>query len=172
MPKQNQPKRTWSHIIRNDAYMMKIILKIAPELCFTLLLQSVLYSVINFITEVWMLHYIINGFQSGMDPMHIILMLIGTYVTVFLFHVLCSWYDNLRSPVLYLKLEEYIQKRIFAKNLEVELSSYEDKQFYDRYVKVAGDMLNRVYTVLNNMINLIWQIVNLCMFSFFVITIS
>lgn len=59
--------------------MMKIILKIAPELCFTLPLQSVLYSVINFITEVWMLQYIINGFQSGMEPMHIILMLIETY---------------------------------------------------------------------------------------------
>jgi len=172
MPKQNQPKKTWSHIIRNNAYMMKIILKIAPELCFTLPLQSVLYSVINFITEVWMLQYIINGFQSGMDPMHIILMLIGTYAVVFLFHVLCSWYDNLRSPVLYLKLEEYIQKRIFAKNLEVELSCYEDKEFYDRYVKAAGDMLNRVHTVLNNLINLVWQIVNLCMFSFFVITID
>mgnify|MGYP003297465432 FL=1 len=79
MPKQNQPKQTWNHIIRNNAYMMKIILKVAPELCFTLPLQSVLYSVINFITEVWMLQYIINGFQSGMDPMYIILMLIGTY---------------------------------------------------------------------------------------------
>ncbi len=52
------------------------------------------------------------------------------------------------------------------------MSCYEDKEFYDRYVKAAGDMLNRVHTVLNNLINLIWQIVNLCMFSFFVITID
>jgi len=163
---------SWKHIINNNFYILKIIFKIVPELCFLLPIRIIVYSVIQFITNTWLLQYIINGFQDGMDFKKIILIVLFIYLFGFGIKQLFAYYENVHAPKIYLRLEEYIQKRIFEKNTSVEYACYEDKVFYDKYVKASGDLYNRVMGVLQSMLSFFHVVITLSMYSFFVLSID
>ena len=61
-----------------------------------------------------------------------------------------------RYPIVSMKMEKQINQRLHKIAAEVELSCYEDKAFYDNYVKSSGDFVNRIYQVMSSINGLIW----------------
>ena len=152
--------------------MLRIVLRTAPEILIVQLVQSIIYPLLNFVTSTWLLQYMINGFQNGIEFKTIastILLVFGIYLIITLVFKI---YYMFRSPIVSTKMEKQINQRLHKIAAEVELACYEDKAFYDNYVKASGDFVNRIYQVLGSLNGLIWQMVSLFTYSYLVISVD
>ena len=148
------------HIIKNNWFLFKIAVKVTPALILLPVLRSIIFSIFSFLTGAYMLRYVINGFQDGKPFSEMIVPVICVCGAYFLCSLLSSAYDAFLEPVQQLKLSEHLKKMIFAKNESVELGCYEDKGFYDKYVKAANNIENRLWGVVNTVYNCLWMIMS------------
>jgi len=160
------------HIIKNNWFLFKIAVKVTPALILLPVLRSIIFSIFSFLTGAYMLRYVINGFQDGKPFSEMIVPVICVCGAYFLCSLLSSAYDAFLEPVQQLKLSEHLKKMIFAKNESVELGCYEDKEFYDKYVKAANNIENRLWDVVNTVYNCLWMIMSFSLNAFLIIAID
>ncbi len=170
--KEKDKTKSWRHIAKNTLFMLGIAGRIAPETVVIPLISNIVYAVLNFYTNTFLLRYVINGFQEGRGLPELIIPMAALYGANLLVNLALGAYYSLRQPIANLKMTEYVQKLIFRKNESVELACYEDKDFFDKYIKAANDMNNRVWNVINSVCICVWVIVSMAMNSFFIITID
>lgn len=172
MKKTDAQKQSWRHVIANNWYMLKIMMKIAPEVTVVTMLETLVYSVVGFLTETYLLRYIVNGFQEGLDIERIIFWILLLYSAQFLTDLIFCALEDIMIPASRLKMEKYVMELLFEKNRLADLQCYEDKEFFDSYIKAANDFLNRVYDVNQCLNGFVWQIVELCLYSFLLFVID
>jgi len=158
--------------IQNNLFLFRIIFKAAPDLLIIPPLNNALQAFTGFLTGTYLLQYIINAFQCGKPFRTLLFGVIVINVINLLFLLGVNAYTTLRLPVARLRMTEYVNKMIFEKNLSVDLACFEDKAFFDLYVKAANDMRKRMDEVLNCLCGFVWEIVSFGLFSFFVLSID
>lgn len=146
---KKKEKDTHSHkkVIGNFFYGLKIFHKSAPIILYFELITTVLGSLIGFVTYTLMLRQIINNYQNGVPLKDTILMIVILHVIGFVYHRLTSLYYRLVSPIKNYELDKYINKQMYEKLHKMELSCYENTEFYDNYVQAAGNMLGSIYKI-------------------------
>ena len=85
-----------------------------------------------------------------------------------LFRSISSCYFELKYP----KVEAYIQNLLQKKAVEVDLACFESSAFYDTYVKATSEATNRAYTVMNNILDVIWITIEVVAVGTLIITID
>lgn len=159
-------------VIANNFYVLRIIQEVAPFYLVTYFLWSVVGALINFLTGTYLLRYVINTFQVG-----------GEMKQIFIFIAVCAlanlgfnfWIDCLRRflyPRYNQRIVARVEKMLFDKAAQVELSCYEDPTFYDKYVRSMENSyqkcMNTVYTV----DGLIWAVVSMSANALMIVTID
>jgi ATP-binding cassette subfamily B protein len=78
-------------------------------------------------------------------------------IFLLLYMVLCvvetsfsSWYRHVLTPKTNVIIQEYVMTQIYNQAIRVDLSCYENPDFYDNYTKANEEILNRVINILNN----------------------
>ena len=172
MKKEKPKSGSLRHIAGNNLFMLRIAWKIAPEVIFSLLVSNIIGSVMGFVLDVWLLRQIVNGFQAGMNMLSLLLLVIALNGGMVVYNIIVEAYFQIRYPVLQLKISEHLQKMIFKKSGEVELACYEDKEFYDKFIKAANDLNNRFWQVIGSMTGLVSFLLSLSLNALFVLTID
>lgn len=169
--KKDKPQ-SLGHIIKNNWFLFKIAVRVTPALILLPVLKNIIFSIFSFLTGTYLLRCVINGFQDGKSFSEMIVPVICVCGAYFLCSLLSSAYDAFLEPVQKLKLSEHLKKMIFAKNESVELGCYEDKGFYDKYVKAANNIENRIWGVVNTVYNCLWIIMSFSLNTVFIIIID
>lgn len=160
------------HIAGNNLYMLGFIWRTAPEIFFVDFLEKILSSTLAFVFDVWLLRHIINGFQAGENMKDMLVLILALTVGRLAYNFLFIAFYQIRYPVLQLRVNEKLQKMLFRKSGEVELACYEDKAFFDKFVKASGDLNNRVWAVFDSVGSILFFLLSMSLNTLFLLTID
>ena len=169
--KQKKDKIDWKRTFRNNFYMLGMIRKSAPGILWTSTFSAVFSSVTNFLTYTYLLMYALNALQRReklSDIITTLVFILAFNIANLLITYFLSVYRELNIP----KVDAYIQNTIHKKAAEVELSCFENAEFYDVYVKANGEAINRAFNVLNCFLDILWSVINVCSVAVLMITIN
>ena len=165
-------KKTKHSTLSNNLYILKQILTASPGRILFDLSGSIITSVSNILLDVYLLKYIINGIQEGLDFKR----LVGFILIITAFHIFSTafshYYWQKFAPVSNQKIYSHIQKALFEKSSSVELACFEDPDFYDKYVKAISEANNRTQQVLGSLGDIVYFIFNAFATSFIIFTID
>ncbi len=169
--KQKKKKIDWKRTLKNNGYMLGLIIKACPGVPILALISTVLGSVNSFLLNTYLYQYALNALQDGKE-LRIILITLGCMfgysVLYMLFRSISSCYFELKYPTV----EAYIQNLLQKKAVEVDLACFESSAFYDKYVKATGEAANRAYTVMDNILDVIWITIEAVAVGTLIITID
>ncbi len=169
--KQKKKKIDWKRTFKNNGYMLGLIIKACPGVPILALISTVLGSVHSFLLNTYLYQYALNALQEGKELKIILITLgcmFGYSVLYMLFRSISSCYFELKHP----KVDAYIQDLLQKKAVEVDLACFESSAFYDTYVKATSEATNRAYTVMDNILDVIWITINVVAVGTLIITID
>lgn len=159
MKKEEKNKKiNWKRTIQNNGYMLGLIIKACPGVLIMALISTVLGAIYSFLQYTYLYQYALNALQEGKE-LKTILITLGLMLVYSIIHMTFS---NVQSRYLELKqpkVEAYIQNMLQKKAAEIDLSCFESSAFYDTYVKAMGEATNRAYTVMWNILDVIWVVI-------------
>ncbi|MBQ9080673.1 MAG: ABC transporter ATP-binding protein [Clostridia bacterium] len=165
--KKTSLKRTF----KNNGYMLGLIIKACPGVPILALISTVLGSIHSFLLNTYLYKYALNALQAGKE-LKTVLITLGCMFAYSVFYMLfdriLSCYFELKQPIV----DAYIQNLLQKKAASVDLACFESSAFYDTYVKATGEATNRAYTVMNNILDVVWISINLVATGTLIITID
>ena len=169
--KQKKKRIDWKRTFKNNGYMLGLIIKACPGVPILALISTVLGSAHSFLLNTYLYQYALNALQEGKELKIILITLgcmFGYSILYMLFRSISSCYFELKYP----KVEAYIQNLLQKKAVEVDLACFESSAFYDTYVKATSEATNRAYTVMNNILDVIWITIEVVAIGTLIITID
>ncbi len=164
-------KINWRRALKNNGYMLRHIIKACPGVLVLSLISTVLGAVHSFLLNTYLYQYALNALQEGKE-LKIILVTLGCMfgysVLYMVFRNVSECYFELKAP----KVEAHFQNLLQKKAVEVDLACFESSVFYDTYVKATGEATNRAYTVMNNILDVIWITINVAAVGALIISID
>ena len=170
MKKSN--KASLRQVMSNNLKLIKIAYKISPEVVIVPYIRSVLFSLTGFLSNTFIINFIINGFQDRLPIFYLISVVAGIYFISFIVIISNNAYINLREHKVKMKISSAIQKMIFSKNISVELGCFEDKEFFDKYIKAENLFEGQIFSAIDSTSNFISVVVSFFSYSFFLVTID
>ena len=168
---KNKKKINWKRTFKNNGYMLGLIIKASPGVLVLSLISVVLGAINSFLFNTYLYQYALNALQEGKELKTILITLgcmFGYSFVYIIFRSISECYLELKSP----KVDAYIQNLLQKKAVEVDLACFESSAFYDTYVKATGEATNRAYTVMNNILDVIWITINVVAVGTLIITID
>lgn len=169
--KQDKKKMNWKRTFRNNGFMLGLIAKACPGVIVMALISAVFGSINSFLLNTYLYKYALNALQEGKELKTILItlgLMIAYSVAFRIFASVTNCYFELKRPVV----EAYIQNLLQTKASTVDLSCFESSAFYDTYVKATGDATNRAYTVMYNILDVVWITINITAVGALIIAIE
>ena len=171
--KEKNRKAPFLTVIKDTLFALKLSFKYAPFACIVMLLSYLLDSVMYFITGTYALKYIIDSFEQGGISLEnvaktVLLMVLIPTVTQLVVDTIVDFAWNVGS----IKIEVAINKMVFEKNTQVELSCFENPDFYDKYVKASADITMNVFSITYTVFFFFYTILNTCLYGSVLFTLD
>ena len=171
MSNTRKKRINWKRTFKNNGYMLGLIIKACPGVLILSLISVVLGAVNSFLLNTYLYQYALNALQAG-EELKVILITLGCMFGYSVLHIIfrniSGCYLELKAP----KVEAYFQDLLQKKAVEVDLACFESSAFYDTYVKATSEATNRAYTVMNNILDVIWITINVVAVCTLIITID
>lgn len=169
-----KPKKQigFGRIVSNNGFALRTIWCAAPVYMTVYLGSSLIYGLLGFLGETYILRYVVNGLEQGKALSDIVRFVVILGCVTCFSRLALSWFWMVISPKHKKKISMYVVKQLFQKSKEVELSCYENPAFYDQYVKAMDEATNRTLQVMYTLDNLIAKAVSLSANSFLLFLID
>lgn len=148
-------------VLQNNLYMLGLIRKAAPAYIVIEIILDLLWSVIEFFSGSFLLKVVVDHLGEGASPVLLTVIILGMlaiHATVF-FAQQAFW--QIYAPISQRKLTMAIKKRLYTQMQAVELSCYEDPEYYEKYVKAMNEAEGRAFNVLWSLERLFGQVFSL-----------
>ena len=167
MSEQKKPEIGRRRAVQNNLYAMKLLWKICPSLvvhkgvsCFLGYFEWLFFSA-------FFMRYVINSLQHG-DSFEKIMIFVVIVVAV---EAAMALYDRILNGAVYpvdqAVVNNGLYKRLFRKSRNVELSCFEDSDFYDRYTLAMENADGRLITTVEAAFDAFFgAIASVCAFAF------
>ncbi len=159
--KQKKKRLPLGRTLSNSIFALKIIAHASPIYLAIYLSSSIIYGMLAFLNDTFLLRMIVNNVQAGEAMSKIAAYVLTLAAVSVIFYVGMSWYWNIVSVGQRRKIIASVEKMLFRKSAQVELACYENPEFYDKYVRAMDEACNRVFNIMNTLDLLIWRIVAL-----------
>ena len=159
-------------IISNNLYILKLIHRAEPLLIAFTLLEAFFIALTQFISNIYLLRYAINGINNGLAFSEIICAIILWGIVRLV--IICpstffnDWYYRAKMIVVARSIHSFVYK----KAIEVELECYENPKYYDSLSKTINECDIRADNVLRSLHNLIYMIISFLANFILIITID
>ena len=148
-------------VLNNNLYMLRLIRKAAPSYIVIDVILDLLWSVIEFFSGSFLLKVVVDHLGDGGDPATLAWFIGGMFVihiTVF-FAQQAFW--QIYAPISQRKLTMAIRTALYTQMRAVELSCYENPEYYEKYVKAMNEAEDRAFNVLWSLERLFGQVFSL-----------
>ena len=125
-------------VFANYGAAMKLALQIYHSKLGLTLGLYFLGSVFHFLSEVYLLCYIVNALQLGEPTEKIIGFILLTMAASILFRIWSAVYDDLLLPLIDKRCEVRLRKKIYAHSLQQDLADYEDPAAFAQYHRAVN----------------------------------
>lgn len=154
----NKPKQKLSSIIRNNIIMLGKIAKYTPEHFFLMLAIGIVGGAINSAAAVFN-YNLLNAVDEGSDFLYA-LKIIGAMALFYLLAYLFDrWYWCIKKPLLCQKLSLRMHEELFVKARSLDLSCFDDPEFYNDFVWAMNEADKRALEVIEDTRKLIERMI-------------
>lgn len=158
--------------IKNGIYILKFFHKASPSRIPLTLLSVVLSVIINFLAKVYLLRFVINSIQTGNSFESVLVYIITIGALQVFYLIMNNLYNSFYIPISDNNIKIYFQEMTFKKAASVELSCYENKEFYDKYTKAVGQAGQSAYKVLEILSGILNNILTIATTSLLIFSIA
>ncbi len=159
--KDKKEKIGFKKTLSNNLFALSVIWKSSPSYLIVYLGVSIIGGVLDFLSEGYLLKKTVNSIESGKNINDVLLYIAVLGIIICTYGILNNWFWNVMSPPKQRKIASYIEKMLFKKSAEVELSCYESPDFYDKYVRAMDEAYHRMMSVMRSVNMLIYRVIAL-----------
>ena len=160
--KKKEPKLKLKRVIDNNLFMLKILHESAPWYIPIDFILTLMFSVAEFFSGSFMLKVIVDTLgERDAEPYWLFIFVGGLFLVHWLLSMFQNYFFNVLSIPMTMGINRRMKQQMFAKMRAVELSCYEDPEFYEKYVKAMRESNQRAVGVLYNLEGLANQLFSL-----------
>ena len=159
--KKEKKKLGFKKTVSNNMFAIRAIWKSSPSYMIVYFGSSVVYSILGFFSDTYLLRKIVNDATSGKSIDGVIQYVILIALLNIAFGMGLKWFWNVMSPPKHRKIAADIEKMLFRQASRVEIACYETPSFYDRYVRAMDEAYNRMIGVMRSFDGLIYKFISL-----------
>ena len=169
--RKEKKKINWKRTLKNNGYMIGLIMKACPGVFVLGIISTILGAAHSFLLNTYLYKYALNALQEGKELKTVLITLACMFSYSIVYEIFCcaaDCYFGLKYPVV----ESYIQNLLQKKASTVDLACFESSVFYDTYVKATGAATDRAYAVMNNILSVVWIVINVIAVGALIVTID
>lgn len=159
--KEKKKRLPLKRTISNNLFALRAIGIASPIYLAVYLGSSIVYGILDFLSESYLLRRIVNGLDAGESIIGIVKYVLILWIICLTVYTVLNYFWNVISPIQQRKVGAYIEKMLFRKSAEVELACYENPKFYDKYVRAMDEAYDRMIKVMRTLDNLIARVIAL-----------
>ena len=153
-------KDEYSGTIDNIWLMMKIIFKASPGRVISTFVQYLMsYASWAFFSIIFM-RYVFNSMDQNKSFFSIVLFISLSMAAFLLFELFMAWYSDRYNPLTDQVIYYKISRMIFDKSTSVDISCYENPDFYNSYTKAISEVNTRAIAVLESISMLVVSVIS------------
>ena len=144
------------NVFRNNLYILGMVQKASPWRIFLESLSVILSVGTNFLFNVYLIRLVLNGVQQGVSFQEILKYILVIGGILIIYYIFLNLYNEIYLPISNAAIYKSIQKKVFEKAKVVDVSCYEDAEFYDKYTKTAdgtAKITNGVLSTISEWLN-------------------
>ena len=153
-----RPKQKFSSILKNNALMLGKIAKYTPDYFILMIIEGIVWGAIN--SAVAIFNYeLLNTVDEGGDFLYavtVIAVMAGFYLLAYAFD---KWYWCIKNPLMRQKLQLRMHEELFVKSRSLDLSCFDDPEFYNDFVWAMNESDKRAVEVIEDTGKLVNRIV-------------
>jgi len=160
MPKKTSTTKDHSlrTIIRNNAYMLRMIYSITPGRIFAKLLEAFTSYFTWVFFSIIFVQFLLESLENHRSYHSVVVFVMGSMAALGLLILFTSWYNQRYARFTEQKLYQAVSMKLFKKASQVDVGCYENPQFYDQYTRAASEANVRAVRILDDMAGLITNI--------------
>ena len=156
---KDKVKLSLGRIISNNLFMLRLQTKVSPWFLPTFLLLQAFSAFLYFLTDSYMLRYALNGIEEGKSFGTIALVLVGCAALLIIFAFANSFYWEKVFHVEMTKIIKYNHELAYKKAAELDLSRYENPEYYEKLEKAISEGSGRIENVNNSIANVVYRVI-------------
>ena len=159
--KEKKQKLGFKKTLSNNLFAIRAIWDSSPSYMIVYFGSSVVYGILGFFSDTYLLRKIVNDATSGKSIDGVLMYVFIITALNIITGVALRWFWNVMSPPKHRKIAADIEKRLFRQAARVELACYETPSFYDKYVRAMDEAYNRMMSVMRSFDGLIYKFISL-----------
>lgn len=143
-------KKNGKDDISNIIYMIKLIFQANPSRLFVSIIREIIDKIFYVFFSVYLIQYMYLCIERQIGFKSFLIVITVACVGQGLLHIFTVWYQYYLSKTEP-KIYEYIYIKVIKKALEMELSQFEDSEFYDKYSRALNEVIKRSNEVIKTL---------------------
>lgn len=152
MKKKNTPP---SKVFRNFGYAFMKMLTIYPEEFIINFVIRIIGTFLVFFSNAYMLRYIVNGVQEGRSIQDLVGYVVVIVILNIVFGIVRKLCDEIVYPIIGSRSDMRLNRIIYRKSAEIDVSNYENPKAYERYNKAVSNGADAIEGTMRFILNAI-----------------
>ena len=157
--KRKEAKLSTVKTLRNNLYIIKLVWGIEPKRVLIEFIKNGFSFFAWFFYSVVFVRYIFSAVEQGKGFREVAVFVVATMAAVMFLDFFEKWYEFYYKPVSDTRIYEKLYEILFNKATEVDISCYEDANFYNTYTVAMKEADSRATAVLDNLSGILFAAV-------------
>ena len=156
--RKKEPTLGKAKALRNNLYFIKLVWSIEPQRVFIEFIKNGFSYASWVFYSVFFVRYLFGGVEQGKEFRTVAVFVLATIGGVMLLDFFAKWYEFYYKPVSDTVIYEKLYERLFDKAAAVDLSCYEDPDFYNTYTVAMKEADSRATAVLDDLSAIVFAV--------------
>lgn len=161
--KRKERKISFRRIFSNNLYLIGVIHRIDPWIVPARFIMSIASAVTWFFSSAYVLQYALNAVSDGKGFFDVIWLIVALLAANLAVNLIYLAFNTLYFNRKYIEISKKMNIELFRQACRMELSCYENPEFYDRFVRAAAEADRRAFDVLDSLTGIVSIAVTLCL---------
>ena len=169
---KNKSKISLKRTFDNNLYVLGLIHASAPGYILLQIAITIIETLSGFLSGTYLLRYAINGVGSGMEFSRVAVVILAFLAVILLSQFLGDLFRIKIFPPMSNRVTKYLNRMVYEKAAKVDLSFYEDPEYFDKLTRAVSECSNCVGNVTSSLTYIVWVIVGFSANLFLVLFID
>lgn len=147
--------------LKNNWYMLKIMWSASPKRLVWEVLDALLNTGVEIIYTLFFLRFIIECLQKNTAFSTVLIYIFIYFFINIISRAIHSYLVNVIVPESNVLIQSKLMEKIYNQALRVDLSCYENAEFYDTYTKANEELVDRSTSILENLYSLFSRMISI-----------
>lgn len=147
--------------LRNNLYFLHKAFKIAPLYLLLSVGLRIMMGIRTSFMSVYFLSYVILCVETEQSLSSVLVFVVISFVVISITYAIQAVFDNIYKPICIEKISQSLQHTIFQKACLTDLEVYDTEEHYTSVILANNESSNRVFAVIENMLNLLEAVVTI-----------